>query len=201
MARVSQDVGDIKHLILLRKALLARKSLEIYSQNPSMRLTIGEGKFHGGDCINTVRLMIEKPVPFFDWDEFERKAMFIAQNPKDIFVRAIVTMMPDRDRLHTYKVMFSKLPRVRMRLNTVFRASSSMQIEYQVLYRLSLASEGASVKDYLIASEGVDQLRRRIGIVIASYCLGDFIYAERAVEKNPKTSVVSRILAHMRKLT
>jgi len=199
MPRISQEIQDIKHLVLLRKALAGKHSLEIYCRDPSMRLTIGEGLFHGGDCVDTVCTMIEKPLPIFDWEELERKATFIAQNPKEVFSQAIAKMKPERDRLITYLRTFSKLPRVRMRPSSIFHFDQAMQAEYQALYRLSLTGGGARVADYLIASAGINQLRYRTGVVIASYCLGDFVSAERIDKKSGKRGVVSRIMAHFRK--
>jgi len=200
MARVNQNIKDIKHLILLRRAVLRKKSVEIYSREPSMRLTVSEGLFHGGDCVDTVRTMIEKPVPHFDWEELERKAWFILQNPSEIFSKAIGHMTPNNARMITYVRTFSKLPRVRMRSNATFHTDNIMQVEYQRLYRLSLTDQGASVGDYLADSEGLEQLRRRIGIVIACYCLGDFTSAEYSGSKSKKAGVVRRIMARLRKL-
>lgn len=199
MPRVSQDIQQIKHLVLLRKAVMGKRSLEIYCRDPSMRLTIGKGLFHGGDCVETICTMIEKPLPVFDWEELERKAFYIAQNPKETFSRAISRMTPDRERLMTYLRVFYRLPRVRMRSVSTFQGDRALQHEYQALYRLSLAQHGASVADYLVASAGLDQLRRRTGIVIASYCLGDFVAAEKVVKKSENAGVVAKILAHFRR--
>jgi len=200
MPRVSQTHAEIKHLVLLRKALAEKLFIEVYAREPSVRLLVGDGYFHGAEAVESIRRMIEMPVLLFDWEMIQRKGFFIAQNPKEIFARAVSEIRPDAQRLSIYGQLFSKLPPIRMRLNPTFHFDSGLHVEYQSLYRLSLAADGASVAAYLQASKDEEQLRRRIGIVIAGYCVGDFVPVSKpAVKAEQGRNMVSRILARFRR--
>ncbi|MDQ6954515.1 MAG: hypothetical protein Q9M20_03640 [Mariprofundaceae bacterium] len=200
MPRVSQGLQNIKHLVLLRKALMGKSSIEIYSREPSMSLTIADGLLHGGGCVEAICTMIEQPLLIFYWENLEEEVLFIAQNPRQIFSQVLDKIEPNKERLKIYMRIFSRLPRVRIRHYLSFNGDKAVQAEYQILYRFALTEDGASLANYFKGASSYEQLKRRIGIVTASYCLNHFVAVESLDKQSQKTSIIERIMARLRKL-
>lgn len=209
-----QGEYNLKHVALLRKVIMEERS--------GVALFAGEDwdtaiPFDNGamleDVSGRLALVLQEPVFNFSWKDSLRldDGMAFPTLPRHVFSRAVAVMSLPTKRMIAYRQVFAKLPRVKVRYLLTFRANHDYQMQFQILYRMALERGGVDLEDYFALAVDFAELRKRVNIVIAAYCMGDLLPAEQeesssisghgevaSTSNALKVNVVSRILARLR---
>lgn len=199
-----QEFG-LKHVVLLRKVIMEKRSgtASFGGDNWGATMSFNQGLFQTGVPRNLGKVL-QEPVYNFTWKEASaRRHEPEATLPMKAFSQAIASMELPVRRLDSYRKVFAKLPPVKVRYLQAFRFDLEYQKQFQTLYRLSMAKGGVELDDYFALSANFTELRRRMNIVIAAYCMGDILPVSGMHEPQaadivmPKSTMVSRILARL----
>jgi len=210
---IRQDATGFKHVSLLRKLILEKRSGMVWFGGEGWRSEIAfERGAVAGDVTGHISRILSEPVLHMGWEKIrphDRKAI-LPIPVRHIVSKAIATMdMPVR-RMLVYRRKFESLPNIRLRYMPAFRSSPDYQRRFQVLYQMSLSTGGASLEEYFATARDIAELRMRVNIAIAAYCLGDMVPATAyepaaatiaagvAASGPARVNVVSRILTKLR---
>lgn len=214
---VVQKEQDIKHIALLRKVIMDRRSGVALFEGTGWTVTIPFDHgvlLLGDDAPELLGRVLQKPVLRFSWRDTVQQAenMPIPILPRMAFAQVISRLSLPPDRQAVYRQMLSRLPAIKVRFTSVFRLDHEYQELFQEFYRMSLAAGSIQLGEYFAASAGGDDLPKRTNIVLVLYCLGDLLSAPKkeethggsgrqpvsAVSTADKANVVSRILMRLR---
>jgi len=201
MPTQEQASTELKHISLLRKALIGKVGLAIDFEGWDWRgrIVLFDGMIDASDdAMSCLTNIISKPVFKFSWESVLSP---ISQplEPKLAFYRALTGMRLDEKHLHNYQSVFSKLPPVRVKAGTLFRLNMEDMKHYKMLYHIGLSEQGVQLSEYLDVDDHA-LLLRRVRIVLTCYCLGQFVPVATAAKKETvKMSVAGRILARLRR--
>ncbi len=208
-----QGESDLKHIALLRKVIMEKRSgiASFEGRDWAAVITFDRGVLLGENVSESLATILQGPVFRFNWvDSIGRQdeGMTIPTLPRLAFSQAIAELDLRENRLLAYREMFSKLPAVTVRFTSTFRFNLEYQRLFQHLYQMAMAADGVHLADYFDEASGNVELRKRMNVVIAIYCLGDLLPAiKRAAAANDAASVtqptetatvVSRIMARLR---
>lgn len=211
---IRQDANGFKHVSLLRKLILEKRTGTVWFGGEDWKNEIVfERGLVAADVAGHISRILSEPVLQMGWEkDIPNGEDGILPIPvRHIVSKAIATMdMPVR-RMHVYRKKLESLPNIRLRYMPAFRSNPDYQRRFQVLYQMSLTAGGASLEDYFATSKDIAELRMRVNIVIAAYCLGDMVPAETPKRRTVttetreltqsqlvKANVVSRILTKLR---
>lgn len=213
---VTQDANGFKHVAMLRKLILEKRSGTAWFGGEGWE---NEINFEKGavltDASEHITQVLEEPVFHMGWKKSlssRRQQSTLRMPPRQIFTQAIAAMDMPVKRMIAYRKQLEKLPNIRIRYMSSFRSNPDYQAHFQALYHMSLASNGVSLADYFAAAGEIAELRKRVNIVIAAYCFGDMVavntpaLAPAAIAGTEKlsgealgrVSIVSRILTKLR---
>lgn len=211
---IEQEEFELKHIALLRKVIMEKRSgvASFEGRDWAAVITFDRGVLLDENLAEDLANILQGPVFRFNWvDSIGRQegGVVAPTLPRQAFSQAIAILDLRENRLAAYREMFSKLPAVTVRFTTSFRFDLEYQKLFQQLYQMAMAAEGAKLKDYFSAASGGVELRKRMNVVIAIYCLGDLLPAiKRAKAAAPSAAsvtrptetnnVVSRIMARLR---
>jgi hypothetical protein len=201
MPTQEQASTELKHISLLRKALIGKVGLAIDFEGWDWRgrIVLFDGMIDANDdAMSCLTNIFSKPVFKFSWQPVLSPVAHPLE-PKLAFYRALTGMRLDEKHLLNYKSVFSKLPPVRVKAGTLFRLNMEDMKHYKMLYHIGLAEQGAQISEYLNVSDNA-LLLRRVRIVLTCYCLGQFVPVANAPKKETsKMSMASRILSRLRR--
>lgn len=213
---IEQGESGLKHITLLRKVIMDRRS--------------GVATFEGSDWSETIPFdhgvllleenvsgalnrVLQSPVLRFNWENamYQTDCIAVPIMTREAFSRALGALDMPEDRLAFYRKKFSGLPPVKIRLTSVFRFDHAYQALFQELYQMALAVGGAHLGEYFDASTAGELRRKRVHVVLALYCMGDLmpVPSHTVADAIPngtavstavaeKANVVSRILMRLR---
>lgn len=212
---IEQGEYNLKHVALLRRVIMEERSGTASFEGLGWTATIvfERGAMTEDESASLVRVL-QEPVFRFGWNDevnLDDGTVFPTL-PRHVFSRVVATLNLPTKRLIAYRQVFAKLPSVRVRYLMTFRFDHEYQMQFQALYRLALNGAGVSLDEYFASAASFAELRKRVNIVIAAYCMGDLlpvgkrqqtvvgIRASAASITDPeKANVVSRILARLRR--
>lgn len=210
---IRQDANGFKHVSLLRKLILEKRSGTAWFGGEGWRSEIAfERGAVADDVAGHISRILSEPVLQMGWERgLPHSRRGILPIPvRHIVSKAIATMDLPVRRMLVYRRKFESLPNIRLRYMPVFRSNPVYQRRFQVLYQMSLSTSGASLEDYFATAIDIAELRMRVNIVIAAYCLGDMVPADApepaaatttaglASGELARANVVSRILTRLR---
>jgi len=191
-----QKENELKHIALLRKIMLGRRSgvAAFETADGTQAILFDRGMVLGGDAPDVLAKVMQEPVYRFEWDanalNQSRDSVTIPILPRQAFSEALAKLALSAYRVDVYRRMFSMLPPVMVRYLSVFRADPAYQGLFQKLYQMSLAG-GIRLGDYFATALGDDDLRKQVNVVLALYCLGDLLPAAKPVEAAAASSVAA----------
>lgn len=210
---ISQDANGFKHVTLLRKLILEKRTGTVWFGGEGWR---NEIVFEKGTVAATasghISRVLEEPVFHMGWEKsIRREHLSILRMPVRLtFTQAVAAMDMPVKRMIAYRKQLEALPNIRIRHMSSFRSDPAYQAHFQALYQMSLATNGISLADYFAVAGEISELRIRVNIVIGAYCLGDMVPVRVSVpaaiagteelkgEELARVSVVSRILTKLR---
>jgi len=86
--------------------------------------------------------------------------------------RVINIIQWDNTSILRLKKLFTKLPPVRVRMIPLHRFEYNVGLTYLILYQQSIKSSNFSLRDFLNDFADGKALKRRVKILVLSYCLG-----------------------------
>jgi len=200
----AQDQGnfDIKHLDLLRKLLTSQDAyiINLQGDNWAAKLTIQRGSFDQDDtCISTLKHAMEKPITHFSWDRTST-SITMPLDAQTALRRAVADFSLDKVRPVYLQTILSRLPPVRLKPTIIFRLNAEDFRQYQLLYQMGLADNGASIREFLNVPDR-ELLIQRLKIIIVCYCLSLFQSVEaKKKEVVKEMTVAERIMQRLRGL-
>ena len=210
---VTQNANGFKHITLLRKLILEKRSGTAWFDGEDWR---GEIEFErgmiSGEATRHISMVLSEPVFRMGWEKPHpsRRQPTLTMPVRNTVSKAIATMNMPVKRMIAYRKQFETLPNIKIRHMSLFRADHAYQKHFQELYQMSLVSNGASLSDYFAAAIEIAELRVRVNIALGAYCLGDLVAVPAPVpaaiadteqlkgEDLARVSVVSRILTKLR---
>ncbi len=208
---VTQDANGFKHVTLLRKLILEKRSGTAWFGGDDWRSEIEfERGMISGEVVRHISTVLSEPVFQMGWDKANpsRRQSTLMMPVRNTFSKAIATMNMPVKRMIAYRKQFEALPNIKIRHMSLFRSDDIYQKHFQDLYQMSLRADGASLTDYFSAAVEIADLRTRVNIVLGAYCLGDLVSVPAPAamagteqlkgEDLARVSVVSRILSKLR---
>lgn len=214
---IEQGESELKHITLLRKVIMGRRSGQAWFEGSNWRLNIPFD--HGvllleNNVSETLGRVLREPVLRFSWREdlFQADDMAIPIMPRSAFSQTLAALDLPEDRVANYLQMFSRFPAVKVRLTPVFRFDLEYQELFQELFQMAMTAGGAHLSEYFADSAGGEGLRKRSNVLLVLYCLGDLLPVPKQDEAGAsshgpavsmataadKANVVSRILMRLR---
>ena len=212
---IEQGELSLKHMTLLRRAITEQRSgaASFEGRDWACALPFERGALLGSDASERLCKVLQEPVLGFEWDDTYRNpdGNMSQTLPRSAIPESVAALNLPMDRLMIYRKMFAKLPDVRVRYLLGFRFYPEYQRLFQSLYHMSLATGKVCLDDYFASAANFIELRKRMNIIIAAYCMGGllsavknnatFATASRVAASIPgaaKLNVVSRVLTRLR---
>ena len=203
---IEQEELSLKHIALLRKVIMEQRSGAAWFMGRDWSSTIpfDRGVLLGAETPDTLGRVLQEPVLRFKWNDSYRRDEGIAIPilPRQALSQAVADLNLPVERLIAFRKNFAKLPDVKVRYMSAFR--------FQTLYQMTLSTGSTCLDDFFALSPDFTELRKRLNIVIAAYCMGDLLPAigsggggppsakpASVVAPTDTAKVVSRIMARL----
>ncbi len=153
--------------------------------------------------IDDLSALLSEPVESCTWRESTMKNTEDYQEATHAISQAVSDIHWNTSALLALKLLFSKLPPVRIRMVPIHRYGYKDGISYLLLHHQSLRTENFTLLDFLNETSESKELERRIKVLVLGYCLG-LITAipqqqqEITKNKNSQVGIASRILRRIR---
>lgn len=181
MTVTEQGEFGLKHIALLRKAIMEQRSGAIWCMGSdwSCIIPFDQGVLLGSEAPDMLARVLQEPVLRFEWKESYRpdEGINIPILPRQAISQAVAGLEMPVERMIAYRKVFANLPSVSVRYMSTFRFDAEHQKLYQTLYQMTLPTGSVALEDFFAQAPDITELRKRVTIVIAAYCMGDLLPA------------------------
>ncbi len=205
MSNPTSPPAKFEQLGILRRALAQKQTGVLSFASASghqgiIQLTMGN-VIGDEDITHELSHLLSEPVESCTWRECAIENTEHWMEATQAISQAISELHWNTSALLALKLLFSKLPPVRVRMVPIHRYGYKDGISYLMLHHQSLKTEDFTLVDFLNDTKDNKELERRIKILVLGYCLG-LITAkpqQQAVKnKNSKAGIAARILRRIR---
>jgi len=198
--------AKFEQLNMLRTAIMQKQTGVLSFTSASGKrgmIQIATGNIIGDKgSIDDIAILLSEPVESCIWRESSIENTEDWQEATHAISQAVSDTHWNTSALLALKLLFSKLPPVRIRMIPIHRYGYKDGISYLMLHHQSLRTEKFTLLDFLNETSESKELERRIKVLVLGYCLGliTAIPQQQAAtkNKNSKVGIASRILRRIR---
>jgi len=199
--------AKFEQLGMLRKAIVQKQMGTLSFTSASGRhgvLHLSVGDIIGDQtCIEHLSALLSEPVTSCSWRESTIENTEHWMEATHAISQAISNIHWNTSALLALKLLFSKLPPVRIRMVPIHRYGYKDGISYLMLHHQSLKTDNFTLLDFLNDTSESKELERRIKVLVLGYCLGLITaipqqHNEMTKNKNSQVGIAARILRRIR---